>query len=120
MHDNYICTIHYLEFEKLVSSADISWTLKHSYGALSAKSRLKFIGHVDDVHHNLHDQEGTMDGVSSNDVSHLSGPGPTSDVGNILCSHALNVASHLLMCYAMKLTDPNMLVCTTISYKSCL
>jgi hypothetical protein len=88
-----------------------------------------------------------MDRLSSNYVSHpLMSHIPSSDIVNIPCSHPLNLAPHLLMCYAqdlemcyapnpnlemchasypkmwyaMKLTDPNLLVHTTISYKQCL
>jgi hypothetical protein len=44
--------------------------------------------------------DGTMDGVSSNHVSHPSSHGPSSDIVNILCFHLLGLAPHLLMYYA--------------------
>ena len=41
-----------------------------------------------------------MDGVNSGNVSHPSSHGPSSKIGNILCSHLFGFVPHLLMCYA--------------------
>ena len=51
----------------------------------------------------------TMDGVNSNNISHLSGRGPSLDIKNIPCSHLLGSAPYLLMCYAQKFVECVML-----------
>jgi hypothetical protein len=43
-----------------------------------------------------------MDKVNSNDVSHPSSHGPSSNIKNVLCSHLLSSTPKLLMYYAMR------------------